>query len=529
MDSSSSNSIETIQIHRIIPAKRWRVLRALTRLEEFPNIMPNVKECQVIERTKNKAITQWYIELEGLPIRWKQCDHFDKVSYSLHFESMEGDLENFKGKWVLARGLTPESTSVRVEVQANLGIPIFDDVIRKVLHDKLYKNFESMLKALEETLLTERYRRINGRAISSDLKGFVVMGHPYNFKHLMKYFKVFKPNIDKITPEFLMKIFELAPTFKTADIKEYQSKAGVTVNGYFVLCPIIPDMALLSPEIVLPKVIEGCRIAERLGAGVLALGGFTSIVGEKYFDQLKSKIKVPITTGNTFTSAMALEGVKKACRLFNVDLSQTTIAIIGGTGDIGSACARVLAEQVKEIVITGRTPSSLKAIHEQLQKEGGAKISTTLDNNEAAEKADVIIAAASSTTSIVDINRIKPGAIVCDVGYPKNIGHQAKDRPDIFVFGGGLATAPTPFNVGFDVGLPAPDVIYGCFAEAIILSLEGRYENFSEGKGKIMPEKIELIRTLAAKHGFELAPFYRGSERIDESEIEKMMQVKKSA
>jgi predicted amino acid dehydrogenase len=69
------------------------------------------------------------------------------------------------------------------------------------------------------------------------------------------------------------------------------------------------------------------------------------------------------------------------------------------------------------------------------------------------------------------------------------------------------------------VGLPAADTLYGCFAEAIILDLEKRYENFSFGRGNITTEKMEEIRQLGKKHGFEVADFYWGHKLINQSII----------
>jgi len=92
-------------------------------------------------------------------------------------------------------------------------------------------------------------------------------------------------------------------------------------------------------------------------------------------------------------------------------------------------------------------------------------------------------------------------------------------RNDIFSFAGGLCSVPTPFDLGFDIGLPSKDILYGCFAESIILSLEDRYENFSQGKGFIEPEKIEEIRLMGEKHGFKIAPFYWGDRLVPEEDI----------
>ena len=72
------------------------------------------------------------------------------------------------------------------------------------------------------------------------------------------------------------------------------------------------------------------------------------------------------------------------------------------------------------------------------------------------------------------------------------------------------------------MGLPDSGVIYGCFAEAIILSLEKRYENFSFGRGLITIEKIDEIRQLGLKHGFKVSNFYWGDKLIEEKKLSKI-------
>lgn len=508
---------DSIRIQKTLPGERWKVLRQITRIGDFPLYMPNVRESKIVEKTQDGVITEWFVQIDGLPIRWRQKDSFDYPNFTIHFKAIDGDIEVLEGKWILQKG-EGESTIVTVEAKIRLGIPVFENVVKDVLEGKLRKNFEMMLAAMEANLAGKRYHIEDGK-VQGKVKGFVVMGHPYNYRHLVRIFKVFKPDVTELTDGFLLKIFELAPSYLSSVITNFRSKTGKIIDGYFVMCPIIPDMAILTPDIVIPKVLEGCHIGERVGAGVLALGGFTSIIGEKYVEKLKAEVKIPVTTGNTFTAAMAVEGVRKACRMMETPFKSAKAVVIGGTGDIGSACARVLAREVREVVVTGRSPASLRAIHKELRKMRSAKVFASLNNNQAVEDADVVIAAASSSESLVDIERIKPGAVVCDVAYPKNISYAAQKRQDIFIFSGGLASVPSPFSLGFDIGLPSPNILYGCFAEAIILALEERYENFSSGKGKIMPEKIDWVKQAGEKHGFTLAPFYWGDTMIDEGAV----------
>lgn len=505
-----------VKISRFIPAKPWRVIRMIARVQDFPRFMANVLQVNVIEKSTHSAITQWHIDVDGLPIQWKEKDVFDYKNFSVRFNSIEGDLEHFQGEWLFQKHR--EGTEVTIDVTARLGIPIIEKVVADLLQEKLTKNFQMMLDAMEDRFITERYRNIHTGQPTRPT-GFVVMGHPYNLNHLIRFFKFFKPDLRTITKEFLLKLFEMTPSYHSYDIPEFRSKTGKKTHGFFVLCPIIPDMIDASPERVFNKVVEGCQIGQRLGAGIVTLGGFTSIAGERFSDKLRSAIKIPLTTGNTYTAAMALEGIRRAAQWMGLEMAKASVTIIGGNGDIGSACARVLAREVKQVTITGRNKDSLRISKEKLKKEGNARVEASTDNNAAVKKADIVIAAASSAQSFVDIKNFRAGSIICDVGYPKNTSYMTAYRNDLFAFSGGFCQLPCNFELGFDIGVPAKDVLYGCFAEAIILSLEDRYENFSEGRGKITAEKIEEIKTMAEKHGFQLSPFYWGDKIMTEKEV----------
>ncbi|MFH0918340.1 MAG: NAD(P)-binding domain-containing protein, partial [Candidatus Omnitrophota bacterium] len=283
-----------------------------------------------------------------------------------------------------------------------------------------------------------------------------------------------------------------------------------------------PDMIEKDVWAVYSKVVKACRIAEKHGVGIVTLGGFTSIVSERIGHQISQEVDVPITTGNNFTAAMAIDGVLKAAKLLDLDLSSANLAIIGGTGDIGSGCAKVLVNHVKQLIVTGKTKANLDKIGGELSQKRKARIITTTDNQKAVSDADIVIAAASASSAIINIDWFKPGAIICDVGYPKNISYAPVTRDDILIFSGGLAKPPTPVKFPIDVGLPSPETLYGCFCEAIILALEKRFESFSFGRGNITPEKINEIRNLGLKHGFCVSDFYWGDKLIDETSVNKL-------
>jgi predicted amino acid dehydrogenase/ribosome-associated toxin RatA of RatAB toxin-antitoxin module len=506
-----------ITTSRVLPAKRWQVLRLLAHAEDYLSHVPGVKECRVLSRNRHEAVTSWKVEMDGVLFTWKEKTIPNYRNFMIEFQAVEGDLEKFEGCWKL-EDHPFGGTEVFLEAAIKIGIPVLEHVMGGVISEKVRTYFEVVLCSFEEALLTQRYRKI-GEKHSKRIGGFGVIGHPYNFQHLIHYFQTLKNTKHIPSQDFLTRIFEIVPSYVSHEIKEFADVSGKKTRGSFIVCNIIPDMLAMDIDKVVRKVVESCKLAEKLGLGVVALGGFTSIAGEKYGEEFRKLINIPVTTGNTLTAALAIEGVMKAARLMGLDLSEAEVTVVGGTGDIGSACAHALTDKVHKITITGRSPENLKKIQKALSIRGGAKICGSLNNNAAVRDADIVIAAASSAQAIVDLSSFKPGAIICDIGYPKNISYAQTDRKDILVFAGGICSLPTEFDAGFDIGLPSSKVLYGCFSEAIVLALEERYENFSWGKWNITKEKMAEILEMARRHGFDLAPFFWGYRQVSDEEV----------
>lgn len=504
-----------INLKKVIHAPRWRVVRMLTKVWEWPYYVPIVKEVKVVEKNIHGIRTSWKVNIEGIPISWIEEDTIDFSKNVIRFKAVGGDLSDFRGSWHFQEH--PQGTEVLLAVYFNVNIPILSDIAETHIRDLLTKTFSGILDSLEQRLISNRYASFQSGQ-TDKVAGFAILGHPYNINQLTKNMKMVNPNADLPSLEFLSEMFKLTPAYRWHEIKDFTSATGAKTHGSFILCTFIPDMIEQNIEYVYSKVVAACRMAEKSGTGIATLGGLASVVAERFGDKIKKDVDIPITSGNTYTVALAVDGVEKAAELLGVDLSQSRVAIIGGTGDIGTGCARILAPKVKHLTITGRTGSTLRKIKNELRQLGAAKIEATKNNKKAIKQADIVIAAANSSASILEIEWFKPGAIVCDLGYPKNLSYKA-NREDIFVFSGGLAKVPSPVDTGVDVGIPSGDFCYGCFCEAIILALERRYESYSFGRGQIRPEKVNEIRAMALKHGFTLAPFVWANKEFDSEQI----------
>jgi fatty aldehyde-generating acyl-ACP reductase len=228
----------------------------------------------------------------------------------------------------------------------------------------------------------------------------------------------------------------------------------------------------------------------------VSLGGFSSILIEGNFDHLPQRNGTVFTTGNTLTVSFIVQGIRKMCSQEGKNLRQSTLLIVGATGDVGSGCARCLARGVKRVLLCARNLERLRKQAAELAADGAQASSSLL------------------------LGTIAPGAIVCDAGYPKNLS--PAEMPAAKVFFGGLGQVTGTLNFIPDLhGIlnrhPFPNVVHGCLLEGMALALEGRFEPFSRGRGLITPERVEEIECIAARHGIYLAPLYNANGPLEAS------------
>lgn len=308
------------------------------------------------------------------------------------------------------------------------------------------------------------------------------------------------------------------PPVFISDIKGIQSQEnGRFVNGWFIACPLTPKrMMSLPPHIVYRKIIQTGRFAEKLGADILGLGAFTSVVGDGGITVAKN-LNIPVTTGDSYTIALAVRAIRKAATVMDIALPHATTAIVGATGAIGSVCAELLAPDVKKLILVGKRTEKLQEVSQKAQRLGATDVAISTDIRDIKE-ADLIITVTSAIETVIEPEFLKTGAVVCDVARPRDISQDVADkRPDILVIEGGMAKVPGDVDFGFNFGFP-PQMAYACMAETIALALENRYESFTLGKD-ISLSQVQTIDTIAGRHGFELGGFRSFERAITDQEV----------
>jgi len=297
-----------------------------------------------------------------------------------------------------------------------------------------------------------------------------------------------------------------------------RSLTGAEAEGWFIGCPLTPRQFLSLPlDFVYEKIIAAGRIAEELGAGILGLGAFTSVVGDGGVT-IARNLGIAVTTGNSYTVATAIEGALKGARRMEIDPSQAKGAVVGATGSIGSTCAEILARHAPEVVLVGRNVERLEELAGRLQNRAAGRIEVATDVKKGIQDADIIITVTSAVDAVIEPGFLKSGAVVCDVARPRDVSTRVvQERDDVLVIEGGVVAVPGEVEFGFNFGFP-PRTAYACMSETMMLSLEGRYENFTLGK-EVSVAQVEETQRLAAKHGFRLAGFRSFEKVMSEDQI----------
>ncbi|TCP54727.1 putative amino acid dehydrogenase [Tumebacillus sp. BK434] len=336
--------------------------------------------------------------------------------------------------------------------------------------------------------------------------GFVI--HPFDTRDVARKY----PLVDRFSSEWVESFLKHAPPINAQHMQNIRVR-GAEAEGWLVATTLTSRQLLDLPvPFVLRKIIAACKKAERQGAQIIGLGALTSVVGDAGISVAR-QLSIPVTTGNSYTVATAIQATCQAAGLMGIDLGRANLCVVGATGAIGAVCARMMAASVGRLILTARNEEKLEGLAGLIFSESAVLADIQPDLREAVREADIVLAVSSAAEELIHPEDLKPGAVVCDVARPRDVSRRvAAERDDVLVIEGGLVEVPggwegKPFSFGLPHG-----IVYACMAETMLLALEGRYECFTLGRS-IGVEQVREIDALARKHGFQLAAF-RSFERL---------------
>ena len=394
----------------------------------------------------------------------------------------------------------------------------------QILEDD-YLDIIAELRLEPRLLYPNGFKRVNRFA-------FVI--HPLSQEN----FKVLKPIelLSRVSPPLLMdsieKVLAYAPPFVYSRVEGIRSPTGVEAEGWLISVGGTPrEIMGHEPEFTYRRLLAAAQMAKRLGAQIMGLGAFTKVVGDAGVTVAR-RASLPITTGNSYSASGALWAAHEALlrmRLLPSPKGSERVKfkamVVGATGAIGAACARLLVRAAEEVTLVSPETAKLLALKESILDEtpdARLVLASSADSHIAAM--DMVVTATSGAgKKVLDILKVKPGCVITDVARPLDLPpDQVALRPDVLVIESGEIRLPGDVKMK-NIGLPE-GVAYACLAETVVLALEGRFESFTVGR-TIEWEKVREIYQLGLKHGMKLAAISGVNGVFSDADIARVRQL----
>jgi predicted amino acid dehydrogenase len=460
--------------------------------------------------------------------KWiRDCDIF------VTFGAMLSQLETFKeleGKLILSDYVDAETREkleasgvaqvlefipdqLKLQGKASRSFSILAAMIdqRRIVEDSPLALNEYLLKWFEKTGVTpnrlKSYRGIKRRC------AFII--HPLTQRDIWKAPGM---GIFRDSPEFVRKLIEKGaarvPCFHVGAITGSVS----AFNGQEVDCDIYAiaatprEILSMDEEFLYRRLIDCVEMARKRGAAIVGLGAYTKIVGDAGVT-IARRSSIPVTNGNSYSASTTLWAAREMVERLGLisperqgQRFKAKATIIGATGSIGRVSSLLVSLVFQDVALVANRPDKLLELREEiLALSPGVKVHVTTRASSVISDSDLIVTATSNQTgSVLDIDLVKPGAVICDCSRPLDITTEmASRRPDILVIESGEVMLPGETKINVDIGLPPPSV-FACTAETVLLAMEGRFESFSLSK-QLSLEKTKEIYRLGVKHGAKLA------------------------
>ncbi len=245
---------------------------------------------------------------------------------------------------------------------------------------------------------------------------------------------------------------------------------------------------------------EALEMAAGLGCETVTFGAHTSILTADA-TTVEAPPGVQVSSGNSFTVAIALAQLEQACARAGVDLGPGgRVAVVGAGGNIGSALTRLLLQRTAaRLLLVGR-PGSRARLEERLASRlHDARVAIT-DDPAALRGCDAIVLATSATEPVVlpaHVAADRP-VVILDLAVPRGASpHLREARPRALLIDAGLVRLPGDADFRLAPHLP-PGVVPACAAEALLMGLEPRPLKLA---GSIRPEDVEVLAALGRAFG----------------------------
>lgn len=132
---------QSITINEIDLNKLWE---NICSFEKYPKFMKDVIEVQCY----GENLSSWKVLLNGSELTWAEKDYFYPYE-KITFEQVEGDLDVYRGEWVIKYDKEKRDAIVTLVIEFDLGIPSLEEMLNPIGIKAIKTNSRQMLDAIK--------------------------------------------------------------------------------------------------------------------------------------------------------------------------------------------------------------------------------------------------------------------------------------------------------------------------------------------------------------------------------------------
>lgn len=315
----------------------------------------------------------------------------------------------------------------------------------------------------------------------------------------------------QVTQDYVCHMVEQGKIIECDSTMNIVSQTGNSCIGRDWTIPLTPHMILRDQSLALDMVTKACLMAQEWGSEIIGLGIMFGKIGRRGRD-VRKRVHVPLTNGDCFLIFNAVQVLMKLLELFEWEPREEKIAVYGFPSTIGTLLTEYLLTLGIDVTLIGKSTRYVQKLMEVISQKHDASLGLVPEISDAQKDSRIIFAAGSEDQKI-DVHELDKPAVIIDVSFPRNVLNS--NSLNALIIDAGVITMPKTF---LRISGYQPDRAQSCLAELIVLSLEGKREDYSLGRN-ITLEKVKRIGTLAQRNGFELETLYSFGKPVKSKQV----------
>ena len=136
-----------VTIEKQLPVSAEQAYKTISDFKQFEKLCTSVISIDVNKISNTQSDSTWKVHFHDGEMYWREKDIFNDKERTIDFNQLEGDAEEFYGRWIVEI-VSPNHSKVCFEASLCMGIPTLADILEPIAETAIKNNINEMLTEL---------------------------------------------------------------------------------------------------------------------------------------------------------------------------------------------------------------------------------------------------------------------------------------------------------------------------------------------------------------------------------------------